>query len=76
MYYADRQRHLICLPPTRPALLSMAAELGIGAHWYHAGRHPHIDIPLRDVERVLADSRVKVISARELLALYRVGESE
>lgn len=69
MYYADRARHLVCEPPTRAALLAMAAELGIGPHWYHAGRFPHIDIPKRDISRVLADPRVTIVSPRRVLAI-------
>lgn len=66
-YLADEQRHLVCSPRTRAALLAMAADLGIGPHWYHATPgQPHIDIPKRDVARVLADPRVTVVSPRQI----------
>lgn len=69
MIYADRARHLWA-PGGRRALLDAAATLGIAPHWYHATpRHHHIDIPKRDICRVLADSRVIVVTSRELIRL-------
>lgn len=74
MYYADRSRHLICLPPDRTYLLRMAADLGIGDHWFHGARAMHhIDIPKRAVKRVLADPKVTVLSTRALLRLGRAS---
>lgn len=74
--YADRQRHLVADPPTRENLLRAAIELDIPAHWYHAsaGRLAHIDIPVRQVSRVLADPRVTIVSPREIVAIHRRHE--
>lgn len=67
MYLADRQRHLVTSPRTRAALLAMADDLGIPRHWYHATPgQPHIDIPVRQIARVLADPRVTVVSPRDI----------
>ena len=67
-YLADRRRHLWC-PGGRAALLAMADDLGIRHGWLHrGGALEHIDVPLRDVDRVLADPRVRVMqSPRALL---------
>lgn len=71
-FLADRQRHLVCVPLTRRNLLAMARELGIGPHWYHATpNHPHIDIPVRDIGRILADPRVEIVSPRVIASLRR-----
>lgn len=70
-YYADRQRHLVCEPYSRAALLAMADALGIGRHWLHGGRLAHVDIPQRAVQRVLADPRVQVVTARQVLAIVK-----
>ena len=70
-YYADRMRHLVCVPYSRAGLLAMADALGIGRHWLHGGRLAHVDIPQRSVQRVLADPRVQVVSARQVLAIVK-----
>lgn len=74
-YLADRMRHLVCEPYSREGLLAMADDLGIGRHWLHGGRLAHIDIPQRDVARILRDSRVAVVSPREVLAVVRGAQS-
>lgn len=69
MIYADRARHL-WTPGGRRALLALADDFGIRRHWYHATPgHEHVDIPARDIARVLADPRVTVVSAREIVRL-------
>lgn len=43
----DDYRHLVCLPYSIDNLHELARCLNIGRHFYHAGRHPHYDIPVR-----------------------------
>lgn len=62
-------RHLICVPYTIANLHQMAKELGIKRCWFHAGRHPHYDMPKRRVDAILADPRVTEVTAKELLRL-------
>lgn len=76
-YLADRQRHLICVPRTRARLLAMADDLGIPRHWYHATPgQPHIDIPKRQIDRVLADPRVTIVSPRVIAQTPAEGEPQ
>ena len=72
-YYADLDRHLVCVPYSRANLLAMADDLGIPRHWLHGGRLAHIDIPARSVVLVTTDPRVAIIPTRELLAIAQGG---
>jgi hypothetical protein len=51
----------------------MAADLGIGRHWYHAGKHPHYDIPVRRYKEIA--ERCTVVSSREIWKIVH-GEKE
>lgn len=66
-YVCDAYRHLVCRPYTVENLHQMARELGIHRGWFHAGRHPHYDIPKRRVREIMA--RCQVVSSRDLLAI-------
>lgn len=68
-YFADNARHLVCEPFSREGLLEMADDLDIPRAWYHPGRLPHIDIPKRQVDRILSDPRVTVVTPRDVLAI-------
>lgn len=69
-YYADKARHLVCVPYTVENLHAMAAELGIKRYWFHSGaRWQHYDIPKRRIEDILVDPRVDVVTSKELLRL-------
>lgn len=71
-YFCDNARHLICLPYTKANLHTMAQDLGIKRCWYHASpRHPHYDIPKRQIERIMNDPRVTVVSPRGILRLMK-----
>lgn len=74
-YLADRRRHLVCEPYSREGLLAMADDLGIGRWWLHGGRLAHIDIPQRDMLRIMRDPRVEVVGPREVLAVVRGAQS-
>lgn len=46
----------------------MADDLGIPRHWYHATpNREHIDIPVRQLGRVLNDPRVTVVDPRDIV---------
>lgn len=68
-YFADTQRHLVCLPYTVNNLHQMARDLGIVRSWYHPGTHPHYDIPKRRIEEILA--RCIVIDPRDILKICK-----
>lgn len=72
--YADQDRHLVCVPYSRTNLRRAAAMLNIGEHWLHGGTFPHVDIPVRQVARVLADPRVTTVSSRRILAIIKAGQ--
>lgn len=70
---ADLARHLVCVPFSVENLHKTAEALGIGRHWYHGGRHPHYDVPLRrkreiESRSVLGPSNVIVRAQRGELA--------
>jgi hypothetical protein len=44
----------------------MAAVLGIKRCWFHAGKHPHYDVPKRRVEEINEHPLVEVCSTREI----------
>ncbi|WP_289298255.1 DUF4031 domain-containing protein [uncultured Reyranella sp.] len=72
-YLCDGDRHLICLPYTVDGLHAMAAELEIGAHWFHGGRWPHYDVPKGRHAEICARPDVQVVSPREILVRIRAG---
>lgn len=67
----DRHRHLVCVPFSVENLHLMARVLGIGRHWFHGGRLPHYDIPVRRIAEVTA--RCRVVTSRELLRIIKEG---
>lgn len=74
-YFADRMRHLVCIPYSVENLHRMAEELGIKRHWFHSNtKHKHYDIPKRMVKQILSDPRVTVISPRDILKII-AGET-
>ena len=70
-YYCDHGRHLVCRPYSVENLHEMARQLGIKRCWYHAGRHPHYDIPKRRVAEIMA--RCQVVTSREILEICASG---
>lgn len=67
LYFADNARHLICFPYTKENLHSMAVNLGIKRHWFHASPHAHYDIPKKMIEEV--HSKVTMVTQSELLRI-------
>jgi hypothetical protein len=71
--YCDNARHLVCVPYSVENLHAMAAELGIGRHWFHSSsRYPHYDIPKRRIAEITA--KCTLVSGREILAICK-GDS-
>lgn len=68
IYCCDEHRHLVCVPYSVENLHLMAADLGIGRHWFHAHpRHPHYDIPKGRVAEVRL--RCVAVRPRDILAI-------
>ena len=63
----DDYRHLVCLPYSIENLHDMARSLNIGRHFYHAGRHPHYDIPAR--RRAVLEELVPRVSSTDLVRI-------
>ena len=70
-FYADKARHLVCVPYSIENLHAMAEELGIKRCWFHTASYPHYDIPKKRVVEILEDERVEVVSSREILAICK-----
>lgn len=49
-YYCDNKRHLVCKPYSKENLHVMAADLGIGQHWFHKD---HYDIPKTRINEIM-----------------------
>jgi hypothetical protein len=67
--YCDDKRHLVCKPYSKENLHVMADFLKIKRCWYHAGRHPHYDIPKRRIEEI--KSRCTVVTTEEILKIIK-----
>lgn len=68
-YFSDDHRHLVCLPFSIWRLHVMAADLGIKRCWFHPGRLPHYDIPVRRLEEIRA--RTVRVSGRDILKIIK-----
>lgn len=65
-YITDGKRHLVCDPYSIENLHTMAADLGIGRHWFHKN---HYDIPkLRTAE---IEAQCTLVSSKEIVKLIR-----
>lgn len=73
-YLVDDKRHLICQPFSISGLHEMARTLGIKRCWYHAGRHPHYDVPKLRVGEIGGRPLVEKVSTRELYVVIRESE--
>lgn len=50
----------------------MAADLGIKRCWFHAGKHPHYDIPKRRIAEIA--EKTTVVDPREILDIVKGKE--
>lgn len=69
IYLTDGNRHLICFPYSIENLHKMASDLNIKRCWFHAGRHPHYDIPKKRIEEITA--KCKIIPSREIVKIIK-----
>lgn len=72
VYITDLRRHLICRPYSAAGLHAMAADLDLARHWYHGGRHPHYDIPVKRQAEI--EARCVVVSSREIIETIRTAQ--
>jgi Protein of unknown function (DUF4031) len=73
IYLADKMRHLVCDPYSIEGLHQMAMDLNINKCWFHSskkGMH-HYDIPKKRLSSILADSRVKEITPKEMVQFLK-----
>lgn len=63
-YICDDQRHLICEPYSEENLHRMAADLGIGRHWFHKD---HYDIPKSRIGEI--KQKCTVVTVFDIIAI-------
>jgi hypothetical protein len=68
-YFTDGKRHLVCEPFSVVNLHAMAEDLGIKRCWFHPGRFPHYDIPLRRVEEI--EAKCILVSSKKILEIVK-----
>ena len=68
-FVCDDARHLVCVPYSVENLHAMAVELNIKRCWFHAGKHPHYDIPKRRILEIQA--KCEVVSSKEILQIIK-----
>lgn len=67
--FADKARHLVCIPYSVENLHTIASEFGLKRCWFHKRVISHYDIPKKRLDEILADVRVTVVSPKKLLKL-------
>lgn len=65
-YYTDGKRHLVCFPYSIENLHKMAADLGIGRHWFHKN---HYDIPVR--RKVEIEARATMVTPKDIVTIIQ-----
>jgi hypothetical protein len=66
MYVTDGKRHLVCIPYSIENLHKMAADLGIGRHWFHKN---HYDIPKKRMDKL--ESKCTFVSSKDIVKIIR-----
>ena len=66
MYVTDGKRHLVCIPYSTENLQAMAADLGIGRHWFHKN---HYDIPKKRMDEI--SSKCTLVSSKDIVKIIR-----
>lgn len=66
MYVTDGKRHLVCIPYSVETLHEMAADLGIGRHWFHKN---HYDIPKKRMDEIA--SKCTLVSSKDIVKIIR-----
>jgi Protein of unknown function (DUF4031) len=67
----DGRRHLVCVPYSVENLHAMARGIGLSRAWFHAGRSPHYDVPVRRRREI--EALCRIVRPRELLSIIRGG---
>lgn len=65
-YVTDRKRHLVCVPYSIKNLHIMAADLGIGRHWFHKN---HYDIPVKRIAEI--EAKCDIVSPKDIVKIIR-----
>lgn len=65
-YVTDRKRHLVCVPYSIENLHIMAADLGIGRHWFHKN---HYDIPVKRIAEI--EAKCDIVSPKDIVKIIR-----
>lgn len=70
MYVTDGKRHLVCIPYSIKNLHKMAADLGIGRHWFHnTSGLAHYDIPKKRMDEI--SSKCILVSSKDIVKIIR-----
>ena len=70
MYFTDGKRHLVCLPYSIENLHNMAADLGIGRHWFHNTNNlAHYDMPKKRMDEIT--SKCTLVSSKDIVKIIR-----
>lgn len=70
-YLTDGKRHLICVPYSIENLHKMAADLGIGRHWFHKN---HYDVPIRRKAEI--EAKCEMVSTREIVRIIKCADHD
>lgn len=68
-YVTDGKRHLVCRPYSVELLHIMAAQLGIGRHWFHGGPLAHYDIPVKRKKEI--EELCTMVSSKEIVLIIK-----
>lgn len=73
-YVTDGARHLICVPYSIENLHVMAKELDLKRCWFHGGKKPHYDIPVRRLQEI--ETKCLIVRPRVLLDIIQGKDYE
>ena len=65
-YLTDGKRHLVCIPYSIDNLHNMAADLGIGRHWFH--KNPY-GIPKTRLDEI--EAKCLIVSSKDIVRIIR-----
>ena len=71
-FITDGKRHLVCVPYSIENLHKMAKILGINRRWFHSGKNPHYDIPIRRIKEI--ESMCEKVASKDLVSIINSGE--
>ena len=68
-FYTDGKRHLVCLPYNIENLHLMAVELRLHSNWFHNGRNPHYDLPIRRMKEL--EEKCIIVSSKDIVKICK-----